>query len=90
MRASAATLPLSGYRGAGLNLGGFVLVVLHARPFERDEETAVRALEAGVAVGSSGHELGLERLPAVGADQFVRAFRGWGIRHGEKDSHEGG
>jgi hypothetical protein len=26
----------------------------------------------------------------VGADQFVRAFRGWGIRHGEKDSHEGG
>src|ERR1044071_7065053 len=71
VRASAATLPLSGYAGFGLNLRSFVLVALDRRAVEGHEQAAVRAFEAGVPLGASRHQLGRERLAAVGADDLV-------------------
>jgi hypothetical protein len=48
---------------------------------ERDEESAVRALEALVAVGRPAQERSLERLLAVGADDLVGRLGIVGLRH---------
>src|SRR6185436_4404703 len=84
VRASAATIPLSGYGREGLNLRRFFLFGIGAGPLVGDEEAAVRALEARMPVGPSGHELCLERLAAMRAGDLVGAFRGLGVSHGRR------
>ena len=90
VRASAATIPLSGYGRDGLRLRRFLLLAVDAGPLVGDEQPAVRALEPDVAVGAARHELGLESLAAMRTDDLVGAFRGRERQPWPKDSHERG
>jgi len=58
--------------------GGYVLL---AGAFERNEQPAMRAFEAPVAVGRSAQELGFERFLAVRADDFEITGRRRGFSH---------
>jgi hypothetical protein len=78
-RASAPTSPLSA-RAEGV-LTQRLYAVLLVGALIRDEELAVRAFEALVAVRPAGEELGLERLLAVGADHLVRGLLLGRMRH---------
>src|SRR5213079_2462916 len=51
------------------------------RALERDEELAVGALEAAVALGRTVHQLRLELLVAVRADDLVGLLRGGQLGH---------
>src|SRR5829696_2767505 len=78
-RASAPTPPLSA-RAEGV-LTERLYAVLLVGALIGDEELAVRAFEALVAVRPAGEELGLERLLAVGADHLVRGLLLGRMRH---------
>src|SRR5262245_101274 len=84
VRASAATIPLSGYRRVALTLRSLLLFAVDARAVVGDEQPAVRALEADVAVRFSGQELGLERLAAMGALELIGAVRSRSVSHGPR------
>src|SRR2546423_13735631 len=66
--ASTATKAVSAPPGYPLNEGGLGLAV---RPLGRDEQLAVRALEAPVALGGAGKQLARERLLAVRTDDLA-------------------